>query len=203
MGVQERRAREKEDLRQEILDAARELFAKDGYEAVSMRKIAERIEYSQTTIYLHFENKSELLDCLCEETFSKLSRKLSILMTDGGDPLDLLRLGMRAYIDFGLKYPNHYVVAFLLGKEHYPAGPDSRKARTGRQAFDHMCQVVRLGLEAGVLEPDDAAETSQALWAGVHGLVSLFIMKPEFPFADRDRLIDRMLNILIDGVRRK
>ena len=62
MGVQERRAREKKELRQEILDAAREMFVEDGYENVSMRKIAEKIEYSPTTIYLYFRDKADLLD---------------------------------------------------------------------------------------------------------------------------------------------
>ena len=68
MGVHERRAREKKELRQEILDAARDLFLREGYENVSMRKIAEKIEYSPTTIYLYFQDKADLLDCICEET---------------------------------------------------------------------------------------------------------------------------------------
>ena len=76
MGLRERRAREKEDLRQEILDAARDLFIREGYEAVSMRKIADRIEYSPTTIYLYFRDKSELFDCLSEQAFGKLLEKL-------------------------------------------------------------------------------------------------------------------------------
>ena len=70
MGTTERRARAKQLLRGEILDAARELFIKHGYENVSMRKIAEKIEYSPTTIYLYFHDKSEILHTLCEETFA-------------------------------------------------------------------------------------------------------------------------------------
>lgn len=82
MGVQERRAREKKELRQEILDAAREMFVRDGFENVSMRKIAEKIEYSPTTIYLYFQDKADLLDCLCEETFTRLVKKQTILEVD-------------------------------------------------------------------------------------------------------------------------
>jgi len=73
MGVQERRAREKKELRQEILDAARDLFVREGFENVSMRKIAEKIEYSPTTIYLYFQDKADLLDCICEETFEGIA----------------------------------------------------------------------------------------------------------------------------------
>src|SRR5262244_2221370 len=72
MGVMERRIREKQALRQEILDAARELFVTEGYENVSMRKVAERIEYSPTTIYLYFKDKADLHDCICEETLGRL-----------------------------------------------------------------------------------------------------------------------------------
>ena len=93
MGVQERRAREKKELRQGILDAAREMFVRDGFENVSMRKIAEKIEYSPTTIYLYFQDKADLLDCLCEETFAKLLKKQNILDQTIADPLERLRRG--------------------------------------------------------------------------------------------------------------
>ncbi len=72
LGSSERRAREKENLRRAILDAARELFVAEGYDAVTMRKIADRIEYSPTTIYLHFKDKDEILLCLSEEGFTLL-----------------------------------------------------------------------------------------------------------------------------------
>ena len=69
MGTKERRAREKEQLRRQILVAARELFVNEGYESVSMRKkFANKIEYSPTTIYLYFKDKADLLDSVCKET---------------------------------------------------------------------------------------------------------------------------------------
>ena len=76
MGVKERKARQKKFLRQEILDAASELFVKDGYENVSMRRIADKIEYSPTTIYLYFKDKAELLEQVCQETFARLKQVL-------------------------------------------------------------------------------------------------------------------------------
>src|SRR3974377_755544 len=114
MGVQERRAREKQELRQEIIDAARDLFVREGFENVSMRKISEKIEYSPTTIYLYFRDKADLLDCICEETFAKLHRKLTPLEASTTDPRDRLGRGLGAYIEFGLKPPNDYRVAFLM-----------------------------------------------------------------------------------------
>ena len=75
MGVQERREREKQGIREEILEAARQLFVTEGYENVSIRKIAEKIEYSPGTIYLYFQDKAEILAQISEETFSRLERK--------------------------------------------------------------------------------------------------------------------------------
>src|SRR5271168_4346283 len=95
MGVQERRAREKKELRDEILDAARDLFLREGYENVSMRKIAEKIEYSPTTIYLYFQDKSELLDCICEETFARLVRKQTVLEQTVAEPMERLSRSLK------------------------------------------------------------------------------------------------------------
>src|SRR5208283_6230223 len=103
MGVKERKLRQKKFLRQEILDAASDLFGKEGFENVSMRKIAEKIEYSPTTIYLYFKDKADLLDCICEETFARLVRKQNSIDQAIADPIERLKKGLRAYIEFGLK----------------------------------------------------------------------------------------------------
>src|SRR5437667_7394080 len=110
MGTKQRREREKEALRQDILDAARELFVNEGYENVSMRRIAEKIDYSPTTIYLYFEDKGDLLFQISEETFSKLASKSESLLEEMTDPVATLRKIERAYVEFGLKHPNHYRV---------------------------------------------------------------------------------------------
>src|SRR3984893_1221615 len=101
MGVKQRRARQKEDLREEILDAARSLFVKEGYESVSIRKIADKIDYSPGTIYLYFRDKADILDRICEETFAKLIRKMDAIKSDKSAPVDRLKRGLRTYIQFG------------------------------------------------------------------------------------------------------
>ena len=155
MGVQERRAREKQELRQEILDAARELFVREGFENVSMRKIAEKIEYSPTTIYLYFQDKADLLDWVCEETLQKLESRLAALVTAVPDALERLKTGLRTYIQFGLEHPNDYRVAFLL-EYRPPIGEPERCLRChtmGQQAFDHTRNVVTECIRAGTFRP--------------------------------------------------
>jgi AcrR family transcriptional regulator len=112
MGISERRAREKEVLRQSILNAASELILEEGYQSLSIRKLAERIEYSPSTIYLYFKDKADILSTICQEAFSELSEKLDDIYRDESDPRTALRQGLRYYIDWGLHHPNHYMVTF-------------------------------------------------------------------------------------------
>src|SRR5258708_26948793 len=132
MGVQEGRDREKARIREEILDAARTLFVKEGYEHVSMRKIAEKVEYAPGTIYLYFQDKAEILERLCEETFSKLAQKIHAINTDPSNPLDGLRRGLRTYVQFGIDNPNHYIVAFVQAKQI----PRDHQPKAGDRCFD-------------------------------------------------------------------
>ena len=104
MGITERREREHEEVRQKILDAARELFATEGYEKVTMRRIAEAIEYSPTTIYLHFEDKDDLVLALCHEDFGRLLAAMQQAPCPPTRSSAIRQLG-RAYARFALQLP--------------------------------------------------------------------------------------------------
>jgi len=203
MGAIERKVREKQQLKQRILGAARELFVRQGYESVSMRKIADKIEYSPATIYTYFKDKDEILDCLCEETFLKLhlERSAAVNETDG-DVLEALKKGMETYIRFGLDHPEDYIVTFILKAAPYekPGSRETRKAKTGQRCFSNMRNLVRRCMEEGKIKHADLEETSQALWAGIHGLTALLITQPGFPFVEREKLIGRLIEILVGGL---
>src|SRR4051794_31187958 len=112
MGSAQRRARAKENLRRAILDAARKLFATEDYKAVSMRRIAEEIEYSPTALYLHFKDKEEILFYLIDEGFEMLSGRLESLNVE--DPVLRLRKGGRVYFKFAFEQPHYYRIMFQL-----------------------------------------------------------------------------------------
>src|ERR1700743_408836 len=101
MGTKERRERERAEVREKILEAARALFVSEGYEAVTMRKIAERIEYSPTAIYLHFKDKETVLRELCDTDFLALAKKFERIGRIA-DPIERLRKAAQAYTGFGL-----------------------------------------------------------------------------------------------------
>lgn len=198
MGSRERRVREREALRQEILDAARELFVNEGYEHVSMRKVAEKIEYSPTTIYLYFKDKADLLFSLCEETFSRLVERFEAIDQETEDPVERLRKGLRAYVEFGLRYPNHYKVTFINHVDH---DGKNLEDSMGRKAFSNLSGLVTRCIEQGRFRPMDAQLASQSLWSAVHGVTSLLIVHTRFPWADQDDLIDHLIETMIYGLQ--
>ena len=204
MTIKDRKARQKQLLRQEILDAARDIFVKEGYDRLSMRRVADKIEYSPTAIYLHFRDKQELVFSLCEETFSRLVRELESL-DSGKDPIARLKLGLRRYIEFGLRNPQHYIATFVIPRRD---GDDSKLAEhykdentMGMRALGHLRANVEACVVAKKLRRVNIDTATRALWAAIHGVTSLFIAFPSFPWGDRDAVIDTAIDAIVDGLR--
>ena len=187
MGVKERREREKSDTRDKILDAARELFVTEGYEGVSMRKVADKIEYSPTAIYVHFADKEELFRELCHRDYARLAEvfQSSAISTD---PIERIRQIGGIYIDFGTRYPNHYKFMFMT--PHPPHEPDEvdreMMGNPERDAYAFLKWAVQQAIDAGCFQQDfhDAELVSQTLWASVHGVISLHIAKGSDPWVE-------------------
>ncbi len=200
MGVKERRAREKEQLRQQILSAARELFVNEGYENVSMRKIANKIEYSPTTIYLYFADKADLLDSVCKETLLNLLNTLEHLKSDISDPVETLGKSGRAYIEFGLNYPQDYKLTFVI-RPQYQKGLGLDEGSVGEKVFDYLREMVSECIQQGIFHQTDVETTSQVMWSAVHGVTLLLIDFPDFPWTEKDKLIDTVIHTTIKGLK--
>jgi len=189
----------KTNLRQEILDAAREMFVNEGYANVSMRKIADKIGYSPTSIYLYFKDKTDLLHQICEESFAQLTRNISSIQNLSANSLEKLRMGMREYINFGLKHPSHYEIVFILPIQS-PIEGDYESSQ-GKIAFEILRRGVADCVNDKLLKNHDIDLISQTLWAGLHGVTSLLITHCDFPFVERERLIDNVIETLIAGIK--
>lgn len=201
MGLKERRIKQKDDLRQKILDAARDMFAYEGYEQFSMRRIASIIDYSPTTIYLYFKDKDELLYTLCEETFGELLKQTTDLRQAEKDPLRLLRRVMLNYIEFGLASPNHYKVAYFIKPAVYGTLEELQRNDTmGRRSYNAFREIVEACVAGQRFRNVDADMATQVLWAAAHGLTSLLISHTDFPWADRTALAEMMVDIQIKGL---
>ena len=202
MGTKERRARSKVNLREEILEVARGLFVKEGYNNVSIRKIADKIEYAPGTIYLYFKDKADIFRTICDETFAKLHRRLSAIAEDSAPPLEKLRRCGRAYIQFALDNQAQYMLIFMT-RHDQAVSQDPELKDVGRLCFEDVCRIVQQCIEQDLLHSNDVQEISQAVWAGVHGISSLLIAKCDFPFIEHTRLIDRVVDIAVEGVRKR
>jgi AcrR family transcriptional regulator len=200
MGVKERRAREKEQLRHQILSAARELFVNEGYENVSMRKIADKIEYSPTTIYLYFKDKADLLDSVCKETLLNLLNTLELLKRDKSDPVEVLRKSGKAYVEFGLKYPQDYKLTFVV-RPQFQKGLGLEEGSVGERVFNYLCAMVSECIRQKAFRQVAVETTGQALWSAVHGVTLLLIDFPDFPWTAKDKLIDMVIDTMIDGLK--
>lgn len=180
MGPRERRDRERQETRSKILDTAREMFAAEGVEAVTMREIAKRIEYTPTAIYHHFRDKQALIAELVEQDFLAFSRALQKTAAIA-DPLERLRASGLAYVEFGLSHPSHYRVLFMTRELAAKKAEVHKvhKGHPGEDAYEYLRQTVGDAIAAGRLRPElkDRDMVAQMMWAGVHGIVSLHIVQ--------------------------
>jgi AcrR family transcriptional regulator len=208
MGVKERREREKSETRDKILDAARELFVTEGFEGVSMRRVAEKIEYSPTAIYVHFADKNELFHELCRQDFARLQEVMQSVELPA-DPAERLRQIGRNYIEFGVRFPHHYVFMFMT--PHPPQELDEEDREIVGNPEDDAYALLKWEVEAAIKsgcfreEVQDAELVSQTLWASVHGVISLDIAKSNDPWVDWRPLQNRaemMLDVTLRGLLR-
>ncbi len=192
----------KEEFRRDILSAARELFSRDGYENFSMRKLARRIGYSPTTIYLYFRDKDDLLFCLCEELFTEMGSAIARLMEEGGAPLDILRRVLLTYVEYGLENPEHYRVAFFSSPVVYGSPQEYLDRDTmSRRAYFQFRDLVAECRDSGCLRPMEADLLAQALWAAMHGVIAAAIFARDFPLVAPVTLAGTMVDALLSGFR--
>jgi AcrR family transcriptional regulator len=204
MASADRRERERLETRAKIMDAARELFAREGYDAVSMRRIADAIEYSPTAIYVHFRDKLDLLHQICQRDFAALGAALADLLAVE-DPIERIRRMGHGYIRFGVKHPNQYRLMFMT-PVHFPAEAaeqDPDRGRVDRDSYALLRQSCQEAIDQGRVRPEygDADVLAQMFWSAVHGVASLHIVKADTPWVDW-KGIDRLADAVVDGILR-
>ncbi len=199
----DRREREKLAIRTKILDAARELFAEHGYEAVTMRTIAERIEYTPTAIYYHFKDKDALIRELCDVDYGALALEFQKIATVE-NPIDRLRAMGRAYARFAIEFPHHYRLMFMA--PHRPEmSPLEKRGKPDEDAYAFLTWTIGQAIAAGRLRPEyqDVELASQTVWGAMHGLITLQIAKGGDPWVDWrpfEQRVEAMLDLVLHGI---
>jgi AcrR family transcriptional regulator len=202
MGTADRIERERQAKRARIIEAARELFVERGVEAVTLREVAQKIEYSTTAIYVHFADKQALLEALVREDFAVFDAALAARRSIA-DPVERLTALGDAYVEFALTMPHHYRLLFMTPQAKRAHGPN--EPLPGLGGFGLLVATVAECIAAGRFRPEltDATGIAQALWASVHGLVSLLIVVgdiPHFEWRSRAELLDLGVGSMVRGM---
>jgi AcrR family transcriptional regulator len=189
------RQRRQEKLRTLIAETAREMIVRQGYEGFSMRKLASKLGCSHGTLYLYFKDKRELFDFLVEDSFEQLAHTLQHRRHRGGtDPVQMLKDAGRTYVDFGRRNPNAYEFAFVI-----------RRAGAGRPwkphaAFRFLRDTIARCIEEKAFCSVNVDTATQAIWAAVHGVTSLLIARPNFPWVNPEELIGQVIDSAVDSL---
>ncbi len=187
--------------REAILQAASELLLELGYEAFSLRKLAERVGYTAPTIYRHFADKDALLYAITEEGFRLFTVRLQTAAAGMADPFDRLEATAIAYIDFGLEHPVQYRVLFMQRPDLlWRRSPDHAGSRM--QTFGLLRTAVHAALGPGGATGAHMVAASNALWAQTHGTVALALSIPHMPPRQARAFGALGVGAIIKGLRR-
>jgi AcrR family transcriptional regulator len=199
----QRREREKAVFREEVLAAARAVVLEEGFDALTMRKIADAVEYSPGTIYLYFESRDAIAFELCRRGFEELRAALSPAATIA-DPEKRLRELGRLYVQFGIERSETYRLIFMEDVK-YASAIFAKRAddadSPGMQALGLLVATLEeLRAANRLLSDATAQELAETIWAGVHGIVSLSITFTQVPESTPERLSQIMVDGILGGL---
>ena len=204
MGIKERQERDRETVRRAILDAARELFVVEGFQNVSIRKIAERIEYSPAAIYGYFPSKDDIFFSLAEEGFRLLGDPAAVRHDPAlkdAPPLDRVRaVFWRLYL-FSRDQPQYFALMFV--ERSVPRiSREYERFAFAREGKAHIIEELRAAIDSGALPPTlDPQIAMRALMVGILGVALLTLNARLMPGEDADLLAADILNLTLAGLR--
>ncbi|MFW5660069.1 MAG: TetR/AcrR family transcriptional regulator [Oceanicaulis sp.] len=169
--------RRRRKVRDSIIDAAEAIFAEEGEAGLSMRRIAERIDYSPAALYKYFDSKEALFREIREQFFERLLERMQQVCMDIEDGPLLCTKCMRAYVETGLEQPSHYKLAF--GGAWEEEKPE--EGSFGYAAAEHLHEMIAQSMEAGWFRQADLGLAANSVWAASHGLTMLAVTIPNFP----------------------
>ena len=187
--VQTRREKQKAELRSELVEAAHKLVQEEGYDGLTIRKLAKRVGYAPMSVYSYFADKQDILFALAEDAFETLARRIE--EQPSADPVEALKVVMTEYAAFGLGNPNEYRTVFMTEKTKLPEGRSHEDMEEGNPAMKALIKRVEACIAAGKLH-GDARAIATMLWAVGHGTISLLITFPFYPFGDPQAFVRRM-----------
>ncbi len=204
MSIVARKEKQKQEIRSLILEESMKLFVEEGFNKVSVRKIAERVQYSPTTLYLYFKDKNEILFYCCESGFKKMLEH-NITLGLISDPIERLHQMGVNYLNFGLEYPEYYDLMFIQEAPMSALIDMGAGWSSGDQALEALKMIVQDAMDKGLLVPAKVETVAMAVWSMVHGLVSLAIrqrLDKLVPAEDVEKTMHESLDWLLKTMKK-
>jgi AcrR family transcriptional regulator len=204
MGIVERKEKQKQEIHKQILEASMRLFVEQGFANVSIRKIADLIEYSPTTVYLYFKDKDEILFQLHQMGF-QLFQAMNDTLHSIQNPLVRLHKMGENYLDFGIQHPEYYDLMFVQSSPMVTLSQmECTDWKNGDQAMGQLRNTLIDCMEQGFIAQTDPNILALTIWSAVHGLVSLAIsgrMEKFLPGKEYIRpVMAQALNCLVNAI---
>lgn len=197
MGISDRKKRETEILRQRVLDAAEEIIVKEGPQNVTMRRIASSVEYAPTVLYRLFADKNDLMDHLIARGYSGVRKDYEkVFGQNTSEPLRVFSGIISVYVNYALTHPNHYRMWFSTSEISQEQG--HLKMSHGRLefvVFQTWLDSIEACRETGLFPGRSQMGVFQLVWTRIHGLISLRIQHPDFPWLPVDEHLDEVLDL--------
>jgi AcrR family transcriptional regulator len=186
--------------RAEILEAAERIFVAHGYEAATIRKIADEVGVSSTALYMHFRDKDQILLEICTGAMEELlasNREISAMPIDA---VARVRMMLEAYLRFALNHPNAYRLVFCSSPAMDAIRRQHATMQIGEECLDRFASVIREIAAQGRLRVGDPRSVHQVLWSACHGMITLMVTKPDLDWAPPEELTEVMLDGLLHGI---
>jgi AcrR family transcriptional regulator len=204
MGITERKEREKQEMRDLILNVATEMFIEEGYDKTSIRKIADKIEYSPATIYLYFKDKDEIFHAIHDKGFDKFFALMESTRSIE-NPFDRLIKLSDLYIDFAYENPEYYDLMFIMRAPIEALVHNNQDWACGHRAYDALKAIIKDCIEQGYMKEMDIEIVALSIWSFKHGMTSLAIRNRFKMYNDAEvkKMMKESCDMMLDLFRKK
>lgn len=192
-----RRELQKAELRAELVAAAHALVREEGYDGLTIRKLATKVGYAPMSVYSYFADKHEILMALAEDAFVNLARRMR--QNQPADPIEAIRAALSEYAEFGLDNPNEYRTVFMTEKPKPPVEETFAQMQRENPAYQIIVERVEACIAAGKLK-GDARAIATMLWTVAHGAISLLVTFPYYPFGDPKAYVMQVGDLALAGL---
>lgn len=189
-----------QDLRERLLETARQLLVRKGYRGFSLREVARKTGVSATSVYLYFENKDDLIHTLMEQSIDELNDRLLNRYNEYSDPLDRLEAFATTYVQFALEHPREYQIIYVVSSDEMSRYP-KEKFRKARRSYELLTETIREGVEARILDEPDPRTAAYTFWAQLHGVMSVVLSRRLDTRIDQDDFIQQAISHILHGFR--